>query len=248
MCDRCVRLSSSIWLTVASVATLWLGASCHLIGGTNGLEVDEAFFTAGGGGGGTGGTGSSSSSTSSTSGEAGSGGGECVAAECPGDDTDCAHRACVEGNCQLLNETPNTPCGPALLQFCDGAGNCVACTSNDHCPSGLCQDNGCVDASCNDNVQNNDETDIDCGGPCGSCVNGKLCLIDADCQSLVCDLNTCVACSSHSQCTTDRYCANGACVPDKDWAEACEEDEECKSPYHCKWVGWPVNDDVCGLI
>ncbi|KAK8797365.1 hypothetical protein WA158_004573 [Blastocystis sp. Blastoise] len=44
---------------------------------------------------------------------------------------------------------------------------------------------------CTDNVQNGLETDIDCGGStCSPCPNEKNCLVDTDCQSGKCDLET----------------------------------------------------------
>lgn len=46
--------------------------------------------------------------------------------------------------------------------------------------------------TCNDNVVNGDETDIDCGGPdCMGCADGLSCVVVSDCQSLVCTANTC---------------------------------------------------------
>jgi len=48
-------------------------------------------------------------------------------------------------------------------------------------------------ASCNDGIQNQDETDIDCGGTCPACESGQSCVVDSDCQSGYCDevTNTC---------------------------------------------------------
>ncbi len=42
---------------------------------------------------------------------------------------------------------------------------------------------------CFDGIQNGDETDIDCGGSCSPCSDGKNCLINSDCQSNYCDSN-----------------------------------------------------------
>jgi hypothetical protein len=51
--------------------------------------------------------------------------------------------------------------------------------------------------SCTDNIQNQDETDIDCGGAiCSDCTNGKNCLINSDCSSNSCVGNVCTAPSS----------------------------------------------------
>ena len=40
--------------------------------------------------------------------------------------------------------------------------------------------------SCSDNQMNGDETDVDCGGSCGACPDGKGCVVGKDCLSKVC--------------------------------------------------------------
>src|SRR6187402_3286192 len=45
--------------------------------------------------------------------------------------------------------------------------------------------------SCSDRLQNDDESDIDCGGSaCGQCVTGQSCLVPRDCDSGVCQTDT----------------------------------------------------------
>jgi hypothetical protein len=47
--------------------------------------------------------------------------------------------------------------------------------------------------SCDDNVQNQDETDIDCGGTsCPKCNNTMVCKNGSDCTSSICINNMCV--------------------------------------------------------
>lgn len=46
-------------------------------------------------------------------------------------------------------------------------------------------------ATCVDNKKNQDETDVDCGGSCGSCVAGKKCSANSDCASNICTAGTC---------------------------------------------------------
>jgi hypothetical protein len=41
--------------------------------------------------------------------------------------------------------------------------------------------------SCADSIKNQAETDVDCGGPCQSCADGKVCANDADCTSKFCN-------------------------------------------------------------
>jgi hypothetical protein len=45
----------------------------------------------------------------------------------------------------------------------------------------------CKAATCSDGVQNEGESDIDCGGPCHPCAAGKKCTDNADCVSNGCD-------------------------------------------------------------
>jgi hypothetical protein len=47
--------------------------------------------------------------------------------------------------------------------------------------------------SCNDGIQDGDETDTDCGGAnCATCANGMKCLINGDCQSNNCSGHVCM--------------------------------------------------------
>jgi hypothetical protein len=62
-------------------------------------------------------------------------------------------------------------------------------------------------------------SDVDCGGVCPPCGNGKKCLSDADCISAACDAAslTCIAsaCTDHRQdgVETDADCGGGICLP-----------------------------------
>ena len=49
---------------------------------------------------------------------------------------------------------------------------------------------GCILPNCSDNQQNGNETDVDCGGSCGStCARGEVCVTDFDCSSRSCGLS-----------------------------------------------------------
>ncbi|UCH12780.1 MAG: hypothetical protein JSW18_02220 [Candidatus Omnitrophota bacterium] len=55
---------------------------------------------------------------------------------------------------------------------------------------------GCAvgdDGQCSDGIKNQDETDIDCGGSCDPCANGKACSTDDDCVN---------KCSTNKVCYT----------------------------------------------
>jgi hypothetical protein len=83
---------------------------------------------------------------------------------------------------------------------CGGA-KCAPCAANQHClvngdcDSAICdaKTEQCVAASCSDAVQNQGESDLDCGGEhCSPCGVGKNCLAAADCASGLCQAELCV--------------------------------------------------------
>ncbi|MGC6416779.1 MAG: hypothetical protein ACON3Z_06665, partial [Bradymonadia bacterium] len=83
----------------------------------------------------------------------------------------------------LLGTSPRCEAG----RRCDRDGDCV---------SGACMDGVCAGevATCDDGVQNGDETDVDCGGSCGDCVVGRNCAVPNDCLSGICgEDNVCAA-------------------------------------------------------
>ncbi len=88
----------------------------------------------------------------------------------------------------------------------DCGGDCPACLNEQSCStdidcaSGKCVNNVCVAATCTDNILNQDESDIDCGGSsCSECTLGKQCNMHADCTSNYCKLGIC----------TEATCADG---------------------------------------
>jgi hypothetical protein len=48
-----------------------------------------------------------------------------------------------------------------------------------------------AEETCSDGIQNQDETDVDCGGSCGSCADGLSCNSENDCASDYCLDGTC---------------------------------------------------------
>ena len=62
------------------------------------------------------------------------------------------------------------------------------------CLEQQCLNQVCITPSCEDGVQNRDESDVDCGGQsCSSCSSGSECQANQDCQSDLCLNQTCVA-------------------------------------------------------
>ncbi|MFH1439786.1 MAG: hypothetical protein ABIG89_04415 [Candidatus Woesearchaeota archaeon] len=88
---------------------------------------------------------------------------------------------------------------------------------------------------CKNDVKDNDETDIDCGGSCQECSNGKNCNLVSDCMSGQCELGICISAGCDdgiiNQLETDidcgGYCA--ACADDMN----CNINSDCISGY-CK--------------
>lgn len=58
--------------------------------------------------------------------------------------------------------------------------------------SGCPVDSGSLPPTCSDNEKNNGETDVDCGGLCRACGNGKHCAVNGDCDSKLCQAGVCV--------------------------------------------------------
>jgi hypothetical protein len=50
--------------------------------------------------------------------------------------------------------------------------------------------------TCDDELQNGDESDVDCGGSCPRCANNKRCTSGDDCISANCIGSVCTACTS----------------------------------------------------
>jgi len=93
-----------------------------------------------------------------------------------------------------------------------------------------------VTATCNDSIKNQDETDVDCGGSCGKCFNGKSCINDSDCFSGYCDPETKI-CMNKPSCNdgiknqdeTDVDCG-GSCSKCST-GRTCNTDSDCLSNY-----------------
>lgn len=133
-------------------------------------------------------------------------GGSCEACEngqgCLGpDDCEsglCDVNLCVDSSCadsvQAGDET-DVDCGGSCRP-CDTGG---ACLGEDDCASGVCRpDVGggsihgfCAEPTCDDRVQNANESDVDCGGQCPLCDNGATCTVGADCNSGFCPVGLC---------------------------------------------------------
>lgn len=93
----------------------------------------------------------------------------------PADDgSQCTSEVCTAGVPSHPNEPKGLDCNQNGGTLCNGAGACVA-------------------PACDDEIQNGNETDVDCGGVCGACADGRDCGVDTDCASGKCTGNVCQA-------------------------------------------------------
>jgi hypothetical protein len=220
------------WLGIAAVAAV---ASCNLIGGTDGLFILEPPSGNGGANQGAGGDGGQPA-TSTSSGPGGGSSVECMLDEdCDGMSTDCKRLVCSNGVCGYDAAETNTPCTENGGQYCNGAGDCVECTTASHCPSNLCQDGICYDAACDDMIKNGDESAVDCGGSCSPCDNGLTCGNPAHCKSKLCVGGICTPCTTQGDCSAQDYCdpGPGYCTTKKNPFDGCSQDYECNTGTCC---------------
>ena len=91
-----------------------------------------------------------------------------------------------------------------------------------------------IDVTCRNNVRDEGETDIDCGGPkCGPCVDGKGCVAATDCTGKFCELTT-SKCSSptcldtiRNGNETDVDCGGGGLCGTCPVGRGCKIDKDC---------------------
>ena len=105
----------------------------------------------------------------------------CGVGEGCGGPSDCASGFCINGLC-------NTPrCGDGVVttgEECDSFGvNTPECNAD------------CSLPTCSDGNVNQSESDVDCGGPCPACADGRACDTGTDCVSGACNGSVCLAAS-----------------------------------------------------
>lgn len=105
--------------------------------------------------------------------------------------TNTVTNACTDG--VKSGQETDVDCGSACGTKCSVA---QGCATGADCQSTFCHaaSKVCVGSSCEDGAKSGDETDVDCGGSCGTCAVGLACSINADCPSTAsCIGNVCVA-------------------------------------------------------
>jgi len=115
--------------------------------------------------------------------------------------TSCTLPDATSGKCAKGGEPRCVECEPGILT----------------CGLGQCVSDRCIDFSCTNGGKNTGETDIDCGGACLPCDNGKLCNVDTDCESHFCKADG----------TGAKRCAEPTCADMR--ANGDETDIDCGS-------------------
>ncbi|MCR9160699.1 MAG: hypothetical protein ACE37F_20695 [Nannocystaceae bacterium] len=125
-------------------------------------------------------------------------------------ETDSAGGADCNDGMQNGDET-DVDCGGSCDEKCDDGEGCMvdddcmsdACGDDDTCQSTDTDSDTDGDPTCEDGMQNGDETDVDCGNSCGAtCEDGEGCDDGEDCVSGECDPRT-MTCTSGEPVT---YC------------------------------------------
>ncbi|TXD38705.1 hypothetical protein FRC96_07130 [Lujinxingia vulgaris] len=82
--------------------------------------------------------------------------------------------------------------------------------------------------SCDDGVQNGDESAVDCGGACAPCALGESCGEATDCESGFCTENVCVdeSCADVA-CADDEACYRAVCYLACEDADGCDPSSRC---------------------
>lgn len=174
-------------------------------------------------------------------------GGECNGAVCPpGGAGECKSGECADGVC----------CDVECTGLCM---SCVATAGMDGATTGACapvpvgemgpDDGDCADGGgcgaapgwcrCEDGVRNGDETDVDCGGSCGStCTIGQACASEDDCDSkFKCVDGVCCENSCGGTCNACNQMAHpGACSP-----FSGKDEPDCAAPQECNASGQCVS-------
>jgi hypothetical protein len=141
---------------------------------------------------------------------------------------------CIQDSCSLTCESGWGNCDLGVQNGCEtnlnnDPNHCGTCTTV--CSSGICSNATCASATCFNLVLDGTETDVDCGGSCPPCQNGKLCTANTDCVSNVCSLGICAppTCvdSVKNGTETDVDCG-GSCPPCQN-GKLCTANTDCVS-------------------
>ena len=121
---------------------------------------------------------------------------------------ECRVWRCLEGVCRKRNAPKGARCSTGFCDGADGAeqypiAQCVACTEDSHCAGGYCGESYRC-GRCDNGIEDGDETDVDCGGRCPTCL-GSFCSSDEECITGFCTDGHCCDSRCHDECA---YCAD----------------------------------------
>ncbi len=146
---------------------------------------------------------------------------------------DCASGFCIEGFC--ADPTCYDGAENGIESDVDCGGNCPKCENGEECEN---KDSNCKSGYCNvvtgkcsppdkchNNILDNGETGVDCGGPCDGCGEGDFCDIDDNCLSGL-------------------RCIEGICKADSDGDGILDQDDNC--PYELNLDQLDMDGDGLG--
>jgi hypothetical protein len=212
------------------------GSSASGAGGHGGANPTSGR----GGAAGQGGTGTAGHGGSGNAGQGGATGGCSTPSDCPGQDTACSKRTCVQSTCGVSNAVAGTFAekipGTCHKLVCDGKGGAESVVDDTNLPADdgkQCTVEGCLQGA---PVHNPKAVGTACnqngGKVCDAAADCVECLGNVDCATGVCDVPTgsCVAapCKDGIQdgTETDVDCGGGACP-------ACALGKKCKAGGDC---------------
>jgi hypothetical protein len=164
------------------------------------------------------------------------------------DDAHCTHidgaPACHDGECVLCSDANTTRCIGGTTHCLLDDHTCVACLTNDHCPTPAASRCDSTTHACAPCVGNDDcthlteDTHVCDGGNCVQCTSNADCDITA---GLVCNyaenrcVNACQDCTSDTSCATD-VGADFRCVMEWGSLQHClqvpsEDHTDCERPW-----------------
>jgi len=182
-----------------------------------------------------------------------------IGSDCPGNDTGCRLRVCVQGACGFADLPEATPCETARVPgLCDGLGVCapsVDCSLASDCPGEdtQCRVRACVGGVCGFADLPMDVT-CEIGGINGSCNGVGVCNseaecnigtdcagLDTDCQTRACEAGVCGFTNAEfgAACTTNGF--GGEC----DGEGGCTRTEQCTSVAQCPSESNPCRQAAC---
>ncbi|AKV04453.1 Tryptophan synthase alpha chain [Labilithrix luteola] len=169
--------------------------------------------------------------------------------------TDCTSKVCTGNVCQVPTSTDNVQNGDETDVDCGGSStnakrcdDLKACKLPADCASKVCTGDVCQVPTSTDNVQNGDETDVDCGGSSTNakrCDDLKACKVATDCTSKVCTGDVCqVPTGTDNVQNGDESAVD--CGGTKTGAKRCDAGVTCNGHDDCASNGCAYNG-VCAV-